>query len=280
LKTIANPVILIPSHQPNPSTEEMFSLRQCQKILGHFPIFLLHPKGMQTSIYQSLIPNLQFLSVAPERMASIAAYNRLMISPYVFNALRHYTHILIHEPDAIVLKNELLFWCEQNFDYIGAPWFNSDQKDDFTLKATGNFGLSLIKLSTVNDLFSKNPRWYSYLMIFRDLMRGLRGKHTSLQKAWLAAGKSGKLAYAADLYSDHCDMFWSYLVPKLDSHFFIAPPEKAIQFAWETHPVKCQTICGNRLPFGVHAWAKYDGNFIRSLTSKFESTDSLSPIDN
>ena len=229
---------------------------------------MLHPSGMKISKYETIFPRLQSLTVSPEWMVSISAYNKLMISPFIFNALDRYTHILIHEPDAIVLKNELLFWCEQNFDYIGAPWFNSDKKDDFNLKATGNFGLSLIKVSTANNLFLRNPRWYTYSMIFRDLMRGLRGHHTSLQKAWFAAGKSGKVANAADLYSDHCDIFWSYLIPKIDSNFHFAPPDKAIRFSWETHPDKCQKICENQLPFGIHAWAKYDPNLIKALLLK------------
>ncbi len=265
---MSNPVIVIPCHKPKPTAEEAVSLLQCQKMLGDFPIFMLHPSGMKTNEYESIFPRLQFLAVSPEWMASISAYNKMMISPFIFNTLARYSHILIHEPDAIVLKNELLFWCEQNFDYIGAPWFHSNQKDDFTLKATGNFGLSLIKVSTVNHLFSRNPRWYTYSMITRDFLRGLRGQVSHLKNAWFAIGPQGKLANAAALYKDHCDIFWSYLVPKVDSHFFIAPPEKAIRFAWETHPDKCQRICEDELPFGVHAWSKYDPNLIQAILSK------------
>lgn len=265
---MSKPVIVIPCHKPDPTPEERVSLLQCQKILGDFPIVMLHPAGMNISEYEKIFPRLQSLAAVPEWMGSISAYNKLMISPFIFNALDRYTHILIHEPDAIILKNELLFWCEQNFDYIGAPWFRSDKKDDFTLKATGNFGLSLIKVSAVNDLFLRNPRWYTYGMITRDLIRGLRGKANYLKNAFSAIGQHGKLANAAALYKDHCDMFWSYLVPKFHPHFLIAPPEKAILFAWETHPDKCQKICEGLLPFGVHAWSKYDPNLIKVILSK------------
>ncbi len=265
---MSNPVIVIPCHKQDPSAEEKVSLLQCQKILGDFPIYIVHPSGMKTGAYELIFPRLQSLPVSPEWMSSISAYNKLMISPYIFNALQNYTHILIHEPDAIVLKDELIFWCSQNFDYIGAPWFNSDKKDDFTLKATGNFGLSLIKVSTANNLFLKNPRWYTHSMIIRDLIRGLRGQITDLKDAFLAMGRRGRLANADALYKDHCDIFWSYLVPKVDSLFLIAPPEKAIHFAWETHPDKCQKICGSRLPFGIHAWSKYDPNLVKALLLK------------
>ena len=275
---MSNPVIVIPCHKPEPTPEETVALLQCQKILGDFPIFMLHPSGMKISKYETIFPRLQSLTVSPEWMGSISAYNKLMISPFIFNALNRYTHILIHEPDAIVLKNELLFWCNQNFDYIGAPWFNFNRKDDLTLKATGNFGLSLIKVSTVNNLFLRNPRWYTYAMITRDLIRGLRGQITHLNNALFAMGQQGKLANAAALYKDHCDVFWSYLVPKVDPHFLIAPPEKAILFAWETHPDKCQKICKGRLPFGIHAWSKYDPNLIKAILSKQDCANLNPPI--
>ncbi len=198
-------------------------------------------------------------------MASISAYNKLMISPFIFNALNAHSHILIHEPDSIVLKNDLHYWCEQDFDYIGAPWFASDLADDFQFKATGNFGLSLIKTNTANTLFADNPRWFSVSMIVRDLLRGLRGQKDAFKRALKSMGSSGRLSGAHHLYLDHCDIFWSYLVPKVAPHLRIAPPEKAIFFSWEKHPQKCLTICKGKLPFGIHAWSRYDLTLLQPL---------------
>lgn len=263
-----NPAILIPTHKQEPSLHEKLSLIQCQKILGSYPIYLLHPQGMPITTYQKIFPALRTLTAPPESMASISAYNKLMISPFIFHALNSHSHVLIHEPDAIVLKNDLHYWCEQDFDYIGAPWFTSDVMEHLELKATGNFGLSLIKTKTANTLFTDNPRWFSASMIVRELIRGLRGQKDALSRALKSMGSSGKLTGAHHLYEDHCDIFWSYLAPKVAPHFRIAPPEQAIYFSWEQSPKKCLTICNGKLPFGIHAWSKYDLTFLEPLLLK------------
>ena len=263
-----NPVIVIPMHKPEPSSEERASLIQCQKILGEYPIYLLHPPGMSTKTYGDIFPFLKNLAAPTGAMASIATYNQLMISPFIFDALNSYSHILIHEPDSIVLKNDLHHWCKQDFDYVGAPWFCSDFAENLQLKATGNFGFSLFKVKTVNDLFRKNPRWYGASMILRDLLRGLRGKKDTFIRALDSMGSSGKLSGAHNLYQDHCDIFWSHVVPKIESHFRVAPPQKAIYFSWEKDPQKCFRICEGEIPFGLHAWSKYDLKFLQPLLIK------------
>lgn len=274
-----NPAILIPMHKQEPSLEEMTSLVQCQKVLGNYPIYLLHPQGMSTKTYEAIFPTLKTLTAPSKSMASITAYNSLMISPFIFNALASHSHILIHEPDAIVLKNDLHYWCEQNIDYIGAPWFSSDAIEDLQLKATGNFGLSLINTNAVNTFFSNNPRWFSSSMIFRELIRGIRGKVGAFDRALKSIGPSGKVSGAHRLYHDHCDIFWSYLAPKVAPDFKVAPPEQSIRFSWETSPKKCLSICKGELPFGIHAWPKYDLEllqplFIQSGVTMFPARDS------
>lgn len=267
-KADIRPAIVIPTHKSEISPEEKISLFQCQKILGNYAIYLLLPQGVSTKAYEAIFPSLQILRVAPEKMSSISAYNKFMISPYIFNVLQSYTHVLIHEPDAIVLKDDLQFWCEQDFDYIGAPWFSSEAPNEFNLKATGNYGLSLFKIKTVKDLFTSNPRWYSFSMIIRDLVRGIRGQKRYLKRGLLAMGAQGRIANASVIYQDHCDIFWSYLIPKIAPHFRIAPPQTAIFFSWEKCPGKSLAICKGELPFGIHAWSKYDLEFLRPLLIK------------
>lgn len=259
-----NPAIVIPVHNHELTLEETISLKQCQKILGAFPIFLLHPIGMNTDAYQLIFPKLQHLEISPKLMSSISAYNKLMISPLIFDALKQHSHLLIHEPDAIVLKNDLIYWCKKDYDYIGAPWFLSEDASDQRLKETGNFGLSLLKVDTANKIFRDNPRWYTSAMILRDLLRSIRGRG-NFQRVLAAVGGAGKVFSASTLYNDHCDIFWSYLIPKIYSRFRKAPPESAIYFSWEKNPEKCFKICGGEMPFGIHAWKKHNYVFLHPL---------------
>ena len=37
--------------------------------------------------------------------------------------------MLIYQLDAFVFQDDLAYWCQQNYDYIGAPWLRDR---DFT----------------------------------------------------------------------------------------------------------------------------------------------------
>jgi hypothetical protein len=117
------PVVVIPVHRARPSRFETVSLRQCGKILANRDIVILASKNVDLAAYQELLPRAVDLRVEPHWMASVQAYNKMMISPLVFNALDGFTHMILHEPDAIVIRDEIDYWCNQPFDYIGAPWF-------------------------------------------------------------------------------------------------------------------------------------------------------------
>ena len=266
-----NPAIVIPTYKAIPLPEERISLTQCQKILGSRDIYLLTPEGLNIDAYQQIFPNLKFINVAPALMANHQAYNRLMISPLIFYTLKSHSHILIYEPDAIVIKDDLDFWCQQGFDYIGAPWFKKDNSDALTLSAAGNFGFSLINTKSVNAIFRSDMRWYSAAMIIRDIFRGVRGKKGSIARALKALGSAGKISGASELFDEHCDIFWSFTVPGVVSKFKVAPPMMAILFSWETYPEKCSELNGNKLPFGMHAWAKHNPTFVKQLIQMQDS---------
>lgn len=222
---------------------------------------------MNSDAYKSILPNVKIHEVPAKSMSSHQAYNQLMISPDIFNFFSAYSHILIHEPDSIVLKDDLDFWCAKGFDYIGAPWFKKDVEGTPILEATGNFGFALLCTHSVNKLFLENPRWYTMPMIIRDIFRGLRGKKAAFSRALNACGAAGKLSGAKNLYKEHCDIFWGYLVPKVAPSFKVAPPQDALLFSWETCLDQCAKLSKNKLPFGIHAWAKHDPDLLKPLFS-------------
>ncbi len=147
------PVVVIPVHRPHPSPSEIVSLRQCGKVLVNRDVLILAPKRLDLGAYRELIPLATDLRVEPHWMASWKAYSRMMISPLVFNALEGYTHMILHEPDAIVLRDEIDYWCNQPFDYIGAPWFEGWEQPaaDAPLIGVGNLGFSFHRLSASSE---------------------------------------------------------------------------------------------------------------------------------
>src|SRR5690348_9598823 len=170
------PVVVIPIHLPRPSRPEIVSLRQCGKILANREIVILAPKYLDLAAYWELLPRAADLRVEPHWMASIKAYNEMMISPLVFNALDGFTHMILHEPDAIVLRDEIDHWCSQPFDYIGAPWFEGwlGAAPDAPVIGVGNSGFCFHNLSTSRRVTASLRRWHPYSTVVKDLIQGFR----------------------------------------------------------------------------------------------------------
>jgi hypothetical protein len=94
-------------------------------------------------------------------MASIAAYNRMMLTPWLYRLFAGYRHILLYQLDCLIFSDDLGTWCDRGNSYVGAPWFGNRAPDD--LKSVGNGGFSLRRvdhmLAVLNsDRFSPWPR--------------------------------------------------------------------------------------------------------------------------
>lgn len=199
------------------------------------------------------------------------SYNRMMITPMIYRILSHHSHILVHEPDAMVLRDELDFWCEQPYDYIGAPWFvgYESPKPDAPLMGVGNFGFSLHRPAVMVKILQERQRWYGRAELRSYLSTILRAGDTNrLIRMLREAGKAGTLRVASKLYEVNCDIFWGQLVPRVARDFRVAPPEVALKFSWEVAPSRCYALCNGNLPFGLHAWARYDFDFLKPLLER------------
>ena len=62
-------------------------------------------------------------------------------------------------------------------------------------------------------------------------------------------------------YPRNEDLFWALEAPKFDRSFRVASAEVALPFAFEMAPRWCYEKNGRRLPFGCHAWMRYDREF-------------------
>jgi hypothetical protein len=57
------------------------------------------------------------------------------------------------------------------------------------------------------------------------------------------------------------DFFWSFDAVRFFPEFRVAPVGDGLEFAFEAAPRMCYEINERRLPFGCHAWAKFDRSF-------------------
>jgi hypothetical protein len=265
ISNYSRPVVVVPVHKEFPSAMEIVSLYQCGSCLARHDIIILAPEGIDLGHYHELMPVLDEIRVPSHCMASIKAYNNLMISPLVYQAVRGYTHMLIHEPDAIVLNDELDHWCSQPHDYIGAPWFAgyAAPVSDAPVIGVGNFGLSLRKVDVAIEITESKRKWYPSRQIVADLVNGIRMRnHHLFSKAISGIGLALTPHMAWNSFEGNCDLFWCDIVPQMFPDFRLATSDEAMRFAWEVLPNRCYEICEGRLPFGIHAWARYDLPFL------------------
>nr|MCU0749640.1 aminopeptidase N C-terminal domain-containing protein [Akkermansiaceae bacterium] len=57
------------------------------------------------------------------------------------------------------------------------------------------------------------------------------------------------------------DIFWSDMAVRYVPEFRVATLEEGLSFAFEVSPTTCLEMNGGKMPFGCHAWGRYDKSF-------------------
>lgn len=207
-------------------------------MFADFPVILAVPARLDCSPFDEYG---QFASVRtfPDRFfASEAGYNRMMCRPFFYRRFLDFEYILIYQLDTFVFENTLLDWCSKGYDYIGAPWIDTTWVKNF-------FAKSSFRRFFLQKRF--NPVGNGGLSLRR------------VRSSWKAARKFRILSAVFK----HEDFLWSNIVARFLPGFNTAPPEEALNFAFEEHPERLFELNGQRLPFGCHSWELYGTDFWR-----------------
>lgn len=239
--------VIIPVYHPVLSESEQASLRQTVRMLGRYPLVLLHPQGMEVNFILDGLPQLQPLAVSDEWLGlrnGIAGYNRMMLSADFYDLFPDTEYILVCHTDAWIFRDELSEWCSRGYDCVAAPWVRRSVYDLPLLKQwhalrrwqarrggtavrqqlygrVGNGGLSLRRVASFRAACDRYAP---------QIVKYVERKH--------------------HLYNE--DVFWA-LVPV---EFRYPAWQEALRFAFDTNPAYCYGLCGERLPFGCHSWSK------------------------
>jgi hypothetical protein len=73
-------------------------------------------------------------------------------------------------------------------------------------------------------------------------------------------------------YDSNEDGYWGLLTGRNFRWFKVAPPEDAIKFSFEVQPQRFYNENFQQLPFGCHAWIKYDFDFWKTHIESFGYT--------
>lgn len=246
-----NVAIVIPIYKNIFSIEEQLSLAQWKKYLSDYDTFSISPPGINS-------PNkkIQPVFFATHDFDSVKAYSQLMLSRRFYEKFKGYKYILIYQLDALVLNDTLKSFLNQNFSYIGAPWTTSIIGRFTSFSADlrgGNGGLSLRCVDDCLKVIEKTDKYKlkSKIQIWMELIIALLTN--SSHALWMHA--------PAHQYPFNEDGFWSFEATKYDSNFKASTAQQSLNFAFERDPEKCFRKNKNQLPFGCHAWEKYDKSF-------------------
>lgn len=241
-----NVVIIIPVFKKALSRTEILSLENCISVLGEFPIALVAPYDLNIEYYIEIFAGRAFTVERFENLffTNIGGYNKLMLNPKFYKRFLPYRFLLIHQLDAFIFKNELDYWCSLNYDYIGAPTpphFNKSNEIQF-LAGYSRF------LTILNRVFGSELR-----------VSNVGNGGLSLRKTkscyWLLFFLKSRIQKWG---SNNEDGFFKYWGNILNPLFRLPPDSLAYRFSIETEPSKNLGRLNGALPFGCHAFERYE----------------------
>lgn len=225
----ANVAVVIPNYKASLTTNEEISLRQVKKVLGQYDTYFVLPNSVEIDYGCKEIAELRY----PDKFfTSVHSYSRFMLMPELYESFKKYDYILIYQLDAFVFEDRLTDFCSLKYDYIGAPWIDGiffKKNEKEKMWYVGNGGLSLRKVDAFLRWIEKGDFVQYINFINEDLLIAVYG--TAMLN--------------------------------------IAPVNVALSFSFETNCDLCIKLTNGKLPFGCHAWTKYDFAFWKPLIEKY-----------
>lgn len=259
--------VIVPLYKESLTASEEFSFRNTLAVLCNHDIYVICPKRLTDYLLilkkeTGLFFNIEFFS--DSFFADVSGYNRLMMSVEFYRRFNLYEYIIIVQTDALVISDQVETWCQRGYSYIGAPWFDGLDKPTkpLTFLGVGNGGFSLRKVQDFLRVLSY-PRYLPFKFIkdnynssfFYRFIKFIRYRFIFSYSDYFLGPKINE------------DFFWGLVVPKKCKFFLVPEPEEAISFAFEVLPEYLFELNGHELPFGCHAWEKYNFSFWRDIFS-------------
>ncbi len=262
-KTVA---VFVPGYTRAEFTaDEEISLRHLEHFLGKYDKYLVVPQSLEIRR-----PGFHLKRFDDSFFGSAIANIRLMLSPAFYESFIDYKYILEYQLDALVLSDQLLEWCATDLDYIGAPWLKCEDSPWVENPRVGNGGFSLRKVeSFLNVIYSNrysiDPEsyWNSFCQGKSKYLQYLNLPRRYLKRLTLFNGAKREMAqwYLRGDGTRNEDNFWSDEAIRFYPEFKVASLETGLRFAFEVAPRLCFEMNQRQLPFGCHAWPRYDRAF-------------------
>jgi predicted O-linked N-acetylglucosamine transferase (SPINDLY family) len=225
-------VIVVPIYKTKLSEVEERVLRHSLSVLKNHDACFIAPSRLDLEWYRQSWPHCNFLACPDEYFTSPQAYTKLMLGPGFYQYFATYSHMLVLQTDAVVLRDELSQWTSSPFDYVGAPW---PTPYSITLPDVGNgFSNRTFVISVGNGGFSIR-RISACIDALQDC--GWILKKTPMDE----------------------DLFFA-MAGQISRRFLVPNTVTAATFSLELNPRTFFAMTGVP-PMGGHAWEKWDKGF-------------------
>lgn len=278
--------IMVPVPSPELSADDRVSMRHLRKHLDHHDKFLLVPKGSGIRI-----DGFKVMELDRKHFGSAANHNRMLYRTDFWEKFADYEYVLMYHLDALVFSDQLLEWCDKGLDYIGSPFLICKDAPWVREERCGNGGFALYRVPSVIKVL-----WNRYLAEPSKFVEDHCSRLIEFQNrvikpmrlaapAWLKSSAPPNLRGQirkmdrAEVNERGNDLFWSDKAKNYLPGFKVGTLEQGLAFSFEMEPRRCLERTGGRMPFGCHAWARYDRAFWEQyiLREGPQSTDNPLP---
>lgn len=257
---IANAIVVVPVHKSNITDDEKDALEQCVKVLFLYDIVIVAPNDIDLEeyikIFKKYKKTFKVVNFDNKYFRNYRGYNKLCLTQDFYKKFQNYEYMLICHADAWVFRDELSYWCSQNYDYIGAPLdLNYIKNLGIRVTKGGNGGFSLRKIKSMIDLLShdlanKNLNFYKSLKNIYIIRRKKRIIRNILRiPTYIFYWIFQKFINWAFMYNE--DLIIAYYAPIYKKDFKIAPDNVARKFALEYNTQNFYKEDAY-IPFGSH----------------------------
>ena len=229
--------IVIPIYKEDLDPIDEVSLKRLHKIIGNkYDIYLIKPESLDTKNYYKILKQKNVCEVIFDKkyFESTASYSQLCLQYDFYDKFSDYEYMYIYQTDCYLVEDQLEFWCNKGFEYIGPPiisnnagWKNYKNQDKYEPQV-GNGGFSLRKIEVFKDI--TNPEGE-----FRKTYQ-------------LGDEQLSKIIYEDKYFLNDLYNFYEIITPSWI---------EALLFGMDMNvDIIYNVMKFNILPMGIHAWGK------------------------
>ena len=249
------------------SVEEKISWTQALQTLQSRTITVFHPQNFKPEQHlPRVISNntINFLALSPKCFKSTDTYNRLMLNPSFYEQLGEFEYVCILQLDVFLLHDDFDFWINQPFNYIGAPWFEGwGNQRSTVITGAGNGGFSLRHITNTIRLLRTRKMKKTLAQSVLAILKRPYSWTTWLTHTIYNSTHHSRVPKLNE------DRWLAHDAPQYMPWYQVAPPEIAMKFSFDAQPSYLYELNNRELPTGIHAWWKYDPDFMKPIVHSF-----------